>query len=934
MAKEDEKSRVLSGEDLKRAAEEANNLAKDPEKNKDRIIELEKQIIASTNDKKIKKIAQKVIDKLNPKEDEKSSNDSVKESLKLFMSRIISEEDEDIQSLTQDVVDALNNANFGDDDKSILGIKGDDLIQVLKVIDSISENIKSLNSSTVSTVVNIYKAIDSKGDSKKGILSIAEVSSGLNQALKSHNIPDKDLALISCLISLKTSYANVFNKDSTIPKAIDSSTAEMANNNDKKLFQKFYIHQNEKDSAKGWVLKKGWEEVDAVFQNFNGYSFDDKFAKCFKTFEQGLRTIKDLKEGKLPEGAKNMREATPKENENEKIKNDAEETLEKTNENLRDLQSDTEKLNEIKAQAEKENDPITNQIIQKRKFYIFDIDKLKADTVSKPEEVEDFLDNLKDAANKLINDIVSKLESYAPKAEHSKDDLKIEESISKRIITKYGFVIKEDYEKSYQKDSGKINKYIEGSKANIDKLIDSYRNSLVKIANAMTAENNYKKMVALQLKFDNAVTDLGYKLTKEVQKATEKSHEKLKYMKLDKEIDDAKKYKSSEQRGQEALDIANIKKIINGAFTKDHQNLAKIMLINLLTKFNDSKDIVDRLNAKKFDNSFFTDGIIYAGSSGSIYAIDPDKITEKEAKGCKYYIFDQTRARIYKNPKDLLNSVGINVNSLTVDVMKEVKKSLLNDANNNKKTADEYINSAQKMFNYVKNISGSASIVTEGIGDVLGKIRDKTSDTVNNIKGKIKDGIDKQKEDFHTTDVKQDDNANDFVGNQQIQQTVKNDNNNIDRNYNNLDELLSANTKKIEKIENHFEPKGTGVDDIVFRQFFKGFVLFKTEQANYIARTENLKTLEQMIENIGKPTESQSKAAQEATAAGMNDGSEVDWGNGGNGNTSVVTSDAADSTYGDGYNSKRLKEMKKKLNSTTYTYSPNSKTKIVRRTFD
>jgi hypothetical protein len=266
--------------------------------------------------------------------------------------------------------------------------------------------------------------------------------------------------------------------------------------------------------------------------------------------------------------------------------------------------------------------------------------------------------------------------------------------------------------------------------------------------------------------------------------------------------------------------------------------------------------------------------------------------------------------------------------------MKEVKKSLLKDANNNKKTADEYINSAQKMFNYVKNISGSASIVTEGIGDVLGKIRDKASDTVNNIKGKIKDGIDKQKEDFYTTDVKQDDNANAFVGNQQIQQTVKNDNNNIDRNYNNLDELLSANTKKIEKIENHFEPKGTGVDDIVFRQFFKGFVLFKTEQANYIARTENLKTLEQMIENIGKPTESQSKAVQKDTAAGMDDGSQVDWGNGGNGNTSVVTSDAADSTYGDGYNSKRLKEMNKKLNSTTYTYSPNSKTKIVRRTFD
>ena len=53
------------------------------------------------------------------------------------------------------------------------------------------------------------------------------------------------------------------------------------------------------------------------------------------------------------------------------------------------------------------------------------------------------------------------------------------------------------------------------------------------------------------------------------------------------------------------------------------------------------------------------------------------------------------------------------------------------------------------------------------------------------------------------------------------------------------------------------------------------------------------------------------------------------------GEASVVTSGAADSTYGNGYNyNKEADAIKKKLNCTTYRYSPNPKMKIVRRTFD
>ena len=105
------------------------------------------------------------------------------------------------------------------------------------------------------------------------------------------------------------------------------------------------------------------------------------------------------------------------------------------------------------------------------------------------------------------------------------------------------------------------------------------------------------------------------------------------------------------------------------------------------------------------------------------------------------------------------------------------------------------------------------------------------------------------------------------------------------------------------------------------RQIFKGFV--------YIINNKTGKNYVTTKEKIDELLQQRSNEAAKATSAGANDGSQVDW------NSAVVTSGAADSTYGDGYNyNKKADAIKKKLNSTTYTYSPNSKMKIVRRTFD
>ena len=99
-----------------------------------------------------------------------------------------------------------------------------------------------------------------------------------------------------------------------------------------------------------------------------------------------------------------------------------------------------------------------------------------------------------------------------------------------------------------------------------------------------------------------------------------------------------------------------------------------------------------------------------------------------------------------------------------------------------------------------------------------------------------------------------------------------------------------------------YDPKGTTVKSVILRQTFKGYILLKKDNKWYVGNYKDL-------DNIKKALQPQQ--------------------------SSVVTSGAADSTYGDGYNySKKADAIKKKLNCTTYTYSPNSKMKIVRRTFD
>ena len=671
----------------------------------------------------------------------------------------------------------------------------------------------------------------------------------------------------------------------------------------------------DKTDKKNPQITDSGKNIIHIFDNFGKCMIDFKVLKNFNTLPNAQRFLaRDIEDIKKNLGDEGFTAKSPEQREKEQI--DAE-----TRETNADINSAQQRANELNDELDKikndKNNPLDDDVIQKRKFYIFDVERLKAESLNSGDDVDDFFDNIKNNCNELLDKISKRLEELAPKLKHNKDDLKLEENISKRIMAENGFIITEDYENSYNKKSGKVNKFKENAQKELEKLFDSEKGSLRNLAEKIIAENDYKKMINLRLKFNNAITQLGYKATKIIETATTKANNILKYMGLDKEIDDAKKYKTLDQKGQEGLDITKIKQIITGSFQKDHQNLAKILLINLLTKFNDSKEIVDRLNAKSF-NGFFEEGLIYAGTTGSIYALDKNDVSKKHLAnnnkdlGYDAYVFVKDRARIYKKPRELLNSIGINIDSLTVDVMKEVKKSLMKEAENAKKYANDYIEAAKKMKQLISGVSGNSSVVTEGLGDLLGKARDKISDVAGNIKDKAKNFIDKQKEDFNSTNIKQDEDTQNFVNNTQGQQFTDN---NPDTGTITITSKLNNIAKKI-NWDDRFEPQGEGVEDIVLRQFFKGFVLIKSNDNKNIFVTTKEKYEMDLEKNINQVLPDAVSNLNPDPAA-----------------SSVVTSNAADNTYGNGY-SKRTNAIKKKLNTTTYTYSPNSKLKIVRRTFD
>lgn len=586
----------------------------------------------------------------------------------------------------------------------------------------------------------------------------------------------------------------------------------------------------------------------------------------------------------------------------------------------------------------KSDNPIEANIVKKRKWYIFNTMPPKPE---EPEGLIDFIENIKKEADEFLNEIGKGLEEYKVN-KTSDEDLEIskkEETVGEMIkncIRKNGMIVEDNdnFAGTFDGIQEKMEEIKTSARNEVNDLLAKLNKKAQTTNKDLENERNFKAAVWLRSEFKQLFIDYGYKIAHVIEKAARKGDELLKKAKKNKKYDETLSYKSADQKGQEQLDIKNISKVLTGVYkNNDPANLARYLLINLLNKLKSSKEVLRQLQKASFDEEMFTNGYIFAGSSGKVYA--PPMAKPFSCGELKIFPYPVEQTMSFKNPEALLKNVGINVNSLTVDVLKGVKEIASGDGL--KAEAEKYWKAADEIYKTISNLK--KSIVTEEYEYIKKDAKEHLEKLgVNTNNAKIKDMEE-------TEESKK--MGNWLNGN--IQQGIKSKNDKLSNLQSNLQQLLNGICSKLD-LNAEYQQDGMGPEDIALRQFLKGYVLIVHGNDRYITSMELYKKYEQVFkqaadesktdpyydENAVTPKSGQvEKSVMSASTDKTKNKVEVDGSADEGVPASIVTSANADSTYGDGYGySKKAKAIKKKLNSTTYTYSPNSKLKIVRRTFD
>lgn len=718
-----------------------------------------------------------------------------------------------------------------------------------------------------------------------------------------------------------------------------------------------------------------YEDLQLVFSSFGNFQLDDSVLKNFPNpskalnfLKQDIETIKQKTVGNFTEKSQEEKEAEKQEEDVEKAK---EEKKADTENQIKDLDAENAKLDRQSDELDKKADALKNDssskeevdlindIVKKRNWYIF---STKPPKPGKEEELPEFISNIKKEVEEFLNKIGDGLEKFRvnktsdadlaiekpkdeqPSTEQPEVNASVKEMI-KNCIKKNGILVEDNdtFGKEFDRYQEQIEEIKTSTKERIDKILMKLSRKAQNINKDLEKENNYKMAVELQSDFKSLFIEYGYDIASEIERAIKRGNDILKAAKKNKNSDEVRNYKTADQKGQEQMDIKNITKALTGSYNNDPANLARYLLINLLNKLNSSKEVLRQLQKASFDEEMFTNGYIFAGSSGKVYA--PPMAKPFPCGELKIFPYPVEQTMSFKNPEALLKNIGINVNSLTVDVMKGVKEIASGDGL--KAEAEKYWKAADEIYKTISNLK--KSIVTEEYEYIKKDAKEhleKLGVNTNNVKIKDMEETEESKK-----------MGNWLNGN--IQQGIKSKNDKLSNLQSNLQQLLNGICSKLD-LNAEYQQDGMGPEDIALRQFLKGYVLIVHGNDRYITSMELYKKYEQVFKQaadededkkakskiLAQPTNSENgstsdqKKVDELEASSRdqmkNDGVSTPSVSTSNGvNNSVVTSTNADSTYGDGYGySKKAKAIKKKLNSTTYTYSPNSKLKIVRRTFD
>ena len=723
------------------------------------------------------------------------------------------------------------------------------------------DSIAKLNGNKVRQVVDCFSSSNKDGDKKIDKEEFVNAVKKIQIKFKGNlEVP----AIILWLLYLKQNSIEknikIFNNNSSELPAGSETIAYLKDKDN------FYVQDGK--------LNSNFEDLNLVFKSFENLQIDKSVLKNFKNINSSKSFLnKNIDEVK-DEIKGNFTLKTQAQKDEEKTEDELRKTQDDINDTQARIDAEDKKIKEIedgfKSPTEETGDPT------KGNWFSLDVDLPEP---GDNDGLNNFISSVKKAVDSELKKIVDEVQSYQIKKKKNdlEDDETQKEDIVLKIIKQKGFkILKEDSAAGLDSGDEEIDEWLNTNNEEIRRIISKYSTKLKKINDKLEASDSYSKSRGLRLNFKFMLTDFGKEINNSLLDLKEGIRKKVRNLRNKSWDADLSSHKSLKQQEEDNFNIKKIMNLLTSAVNKDHLIIAKIMLINILRNINDSEKVVELLNAPNFES---LKNYIYSGNTNSVYAMDSNSVEAKDGM----YIFNSGKAKIYKNPRDLLNAAGINIDELTVDVMKGLKKELKVQAEKGASLADEYKKAEQELLSIIQKMvqPTNASVVSEGIGTLIGKGKDFLLDK-------------KRRKNQSAADQSA---ADQSAADQSAAVQPAADQSAADQSANQLENYV----KEI-NLPDDYDPKGTTVKSVILRQTFKGYILIKKDNKWYVGSYKDLNNIKKALQ----PQQS-----------------------------SVVTSGAADSTYGDGYNySKKADAIKKKLNCTTYTYSPNPKMKIVRRTFD
>ena len=824
------------------------------------------------------------------------------------------------------------NANIKDIEES--NSKIEDFYRIIYNNRNIIEQISPHN---VSKIRAIFQKVDRNNDKK---IDKEEFQNAIKEIQKS--IDKNNAAMITYLMYILNVGGSHF--------AVGQTTGALSQDSNIKP-EKFFTDENDKE-IKNYFTDEKIKFLNSLFIELKGFTFEKSILKNFKTY----KAAKSVFSGKTELSDEGFTPKTQEQKEREGLEDEYAENKEEMNKTQAEIDRLNKETQEILNSNKSNIDDLGNPT--KGKWFGLDVDlPVPGDN----KELEDFISSIKNVVKEKLKKIVDEVKSYQIKKK--KNDL--EEDVVLKIIKQKGFkILKEEDVVGLDSGDEEIDEHLNAINNKIEKIILKYENKLARINNKIESSGDYNKKLSLKTDFKLTLVDFGRDINNSFIDLQENIRRKVRSLRNKSWDAELGSHKTLEQKGQDDLNVKKIIGFLKEANKNDAHAIAKYMFINLLAKNSDSEKVYEMLNDKSFSSTSEWSKYVYIGDDKVIYALDKNSV--KQDNFFRNILPDVKvlncgMAKKYRNPKELLSSIGINVNDLTVDVLKRIKKALKDSLNNLSNEANEYLESANKLR---RDIAPRASIVTEGLfGNAAEFLKNKKQDAVDYLKGKrqvkaddsivnsfntINKKEEQDKENKANTEIEQlknkrgkiGDKADDAYQNSINKETNKEIDNNIIKST--FDKLTNSMCTNLQIDANKFEPDGHGVEDIPTRQIFKGFVFIKYNNKAFFTTQDRLEKIKSELKAVMKQQSTDEKNYNKAQNAANNTYNANDIENNGKaenlgttGEASVVTSGAADSTYGNGYNyNKEADAIKKKLNCTTYTYSPNPKMKIVRRTFD